>query len=105
MGILGPWCHTHKTEDITECAAITRLLECGFGVLTPLGQMQRYDLVIEGAGEKFLRVQCKTGRINEDKSKIMFSSASTMNDTVKHKGYRGYKGQCEYFAVNVISVD
>ena len=28
-----------------------------------------------------------------------------MNDTVKHKGYRGYKGQCEYFAVYVIAVD
>jgi len=63
--------------------------------------MHRYDLVIEDADDRLWRVQCKTEWLNEDKSKIMFSSASTMNYTVKHKGCRGYKGQCEYFAVYV----
>jgi hypothetical protein len=101
MPLSAPKRHTQKTGDITEYAAITRLLECGYGVLTPIGQMQRYDLVIEDAEGKFWRVQCKTGWLNEDKSKIMFNSASTMNYTVKHKGYRGYKGQCDYFAVYV----
>jgi hypothetical protein len=101
MGILGPKRHTQKTGDITEYAAITRLMECGYGVLTPVGQMHRYDLVIEDADGKFWRVQCKTGWLNEDKSKITFSSASSMNYTVKQKGWRSYKGQCEYFAVYV----
>ena len=49
MGVLGLRRHTQKTGDITEYAAITRLLECGYGVLTPVGQMHRYDLVIEDA--------------------------------------------------------
>ncbi len=93
--------HTQKTGDITEYAAITRLLECGYDVLIPVGQMHRYDLVIEDVEGKFWRSQCKTGWLNEDKSKIMFATASSMNYTVKNKGWRSYKGQCEYFAVYV----
>ena len=45
--------------------------------------------------------QGKTGWLNEDQSVIMFASASSMNYTVKHKGWRSYRGQCEYFAVYV----
>lgn len=63
--------------------------------------MHRYDLVIEDVEGKFWRIQCKTGWLNEDKSKIMFAKASSMNYTVKIKGWRSYKGQCEYFAVYV----
>jgi len=67
----------------------------------PYGQLHRYDLVIEDADGKFWRVQVKTGWLNEDQSIIKFATASSMNYTVKHKGWRSYKGQCEYFAVYV----
>jgi hypothetical protein len=63
--------------------------------------MHRYDLVIEDAEGKFWRVQVKTGWLNEDRSIIKFATASSMNYTVKNKGWRSYKGQCEYFAVYV----
>jgi hypothetical protein len=101
MGMLGPRRHTQKTGDISESAVITRLLQCGYIVLTPYGQMHRYDLVIEDADGKFWRVQVKTGWLNEDQSIIKFATASSMNYTVKNKGWRNYKGQCEYFAVYV----
>ena len=101
MGVLGPRRHTQKTGDISEQAAITRLLQCGYIVLTPYGQMHRYDLVIEDADGKFWRVQVKTGWLNEDHSIIRFATASSMNYTVKNKGWRNYRGQCEYFAVYV----
>jgi hypothetical protein len=61
MGMLGPKRHTQKTGDISEAAVITRLLRCGYIVLTPYGQNHRYDLVIEDADGKFWRVQVKTG--------------------------------------------
>ncbi len=98
MGILGPKRHTQKTGDISESAAIHRLLQCGYGVLTPVGQMHRYDLVIEDADGKFWRVQCKTGWLNADQSAIIFAPASSQNYTVK-KGWRNYRGQCEYVEV------
>jgi hypothetical protein len=101
MGMLGPRRHTQKTGDISESAVITRLLQCGYIVLTPYGQMHRYDLVIEDAEGKFWRVQVKTGWLNDDRSIIRFATASSMNYTVKNKGWRNYRGQCEYFAVYV----
>jgi PD-(D/E)XK endonuclease len=101
MGMLGPKRHTQKTGDISEQAAITRLLQCSYVVLQPIGQMHRYDLVIEDADGKFWRVQVKTGWLNEDQSIIKFASASSYNHTAKQKGWRGYRGQCEYFAIYV----
>src|SRR2546429_9967542 len=85
MGVLGPRRHTQKTGDITEYAAITRLLECGYGVLTPVGQMHRYDLVIEDADGRLWRVQCKKGGRKGEKSKIMFSVASARRYIEKRK--------------------
>ena len=105
MGILDPKRHTQKTGDISEQAVITRLLQCGYVVLQPIGQMHRYDLVIEDADGAFWRVQVKTGWLNEDQSVILFASSSSMNYTVKHKGARSYRGQCEYFAVYVESLN
>ncbi len=96
---LTPKRHTQKTGDISEQAAITRLLECGYTVLQPIGQMHRYDLVIEDADGKFWRVQCKTGWTDENKSVIKFATASSYNHTAKQKGWRDYRGQIDYFAV------
>ncbi len=53
MVLIRPKRHTQKTGDISEQAAITRLLQCGYIVLQPIGQMHRYDLVIEDAEGKF----------------------------------------------------
>ena len=99
--MLGPRRHTQKTGDISEQACITRLLECGYIVLRPIGQMHRYDLIIEDADGKFWRVQVKTGRLNEDQSVVLFNTASSDNRTAKIRGTRNYRGQCEYFAVYV----
>ena len=101
MVLTGPKRHTQKTGDISESAAIHRLLQCGYVVLTPYGQMHRYDLVIEDADGKFWRVQVKTGRLNEDQSVILFNAASSDNRSAKTRGWRNYRGQCEYFAVFV----
>jgi hypothetical protein len=101
MVLTGPKRHTQKTGDISESAAIHRLLQCGYVILTPYGQMHRYDLVIEDADGKFWRVQVKTGRLNEDQSVILFNAASSDNRSAKTRGWRNYRGRCEYFAVFV----
>ncbi len=101
MAILGPKRHTQKTGDISEAAVVTRLLQCGYIVLTPYGQNHRYDLVIEDAEGTFWRVQVKTGWLNEDQTLIRFNTASSYNRTVQYKGWRNYRGQCDYFAIYV----
>lgn len=89
---------TNKIGEISEAAIIVRFLQLSYIVLTPYGGNQRYDLVIEDADGKFWRVQCKTGRINEDRSSITFNTA-IRNVTGKNRQSRNYRGQCDYFAV------
>ncbi len=109
MGVLGPRRHTQKTGDISEQAAITRLLECGYTVLQPIGQMHRYDLVIEDADGKFWRIQVKTGWLDHDDTVIRFK---TISSTYHYNGVgsrggtrsRGYRGDAEYFCVYVESL-
>ncbi len=90
-----------KDGDISESAVVTRLLQCGYKVLLPYGQMHRYDLVIEDADEKFWRVQVKTGWLDEEKTAIKLATASSYNHTAKQRGWRNYRGQADYFAVYV----
>ena len=105
MELLAPKRHTQKTGDISEQAVITRLLQCGYSVLVPIGQMHRYDLLIEDADGKFWRIQVKTGWVVEEEGVILFATASSQNYTVKAKGWRSYKGQIDYFCVYVEHLD
>ena len=99
MGLLGRGKRdTNWVGDISESAIITRFLQLGYVVLTPYGGNQRYDLVIEDAEGKFWRIQCKTGRIDEDSTAIRFNTA-IRNVTGKNRQLRNYRGQCDYFAV------
>jgi PD-(D/E)XK endonuclease len=99
MGLLGRGKRdTNWIGDISESAIITRFLQLGYVVLTPYGGNQRYDLVIEDAEGKFWRIQCKTGRIDEDCTAIRFNTA-IRNVTGKNRQSRDYRGQCDHFAV------
>ena len=103
MGLFGPKRHTKSIGQQTEAAIITKLLEVGYNVLIPyLGENLRYDLVIEDADGKFWRVQCKTGRIDDNQEYIEFNAASSYYHHRKGGttwGKRTYHGQVEYFAV------
>jgi len=72
----------------SEAIIIARLLEIGYDVLTPFGDNQRYDLVIEDANGRFWRVQCKMGWMDEGKSVIKFATASSYNHTMKNKRWK-----------------
>ncbi len=56
MGIPGPKRHTQKMGDISESAVVTRLLQCGYIVLTPYGQNHRYDLGYKIMSYKYLHL-------------------------------------------------
>lgn len=99
MGLLGrEKRHTQMIGEISEAAITTRFLQLGYVVLIPYGGSQRYDLVIEDIEGQFWRVQCKTGRIDEDGAVLRFST-SISNVTGKNRQPRNYRGQCDYFAV------
>jgi PD-(D/E)XK endonuclease len=89
---------TNKTGAISEAAIIARFLQLGYEVLVPVGGNLRYDLIIEDDEGQLWRIQCKTGWIDEDGVAIKFATAN-QSPLSKIKGWRHYRGQCEYFAV------
>jgi hypothetical protein len=74
---------------------MSELIKRGYGVLVPVGVNQRYDLVIDQGG-RFLRVQCKTGRLR--RGAIEFRAQSIRSNT-RVTQIRGYKGEVDLFAV------
>ena len=73
---------------------MAELLRAGKRILLPFGEDHRYDLVIDEDG-KFLRVQCKTGRLRN--GAILFNTSSVH----WHRGRpaKNYKGQADFFGV------
>jgi PD-(D/E)XK nuclease superfamily protein len=55
---------THPVDvgQRSEAAILAAFVERGFEVLLPWGTNHRYDMVLD-LGDRFLRVQCKTGRL------------------------------------------
>lgn len=72
------------------------LLQVYDSVLIPFGNGRRYDMVVDAEG-RFLRIQCKTGRLR--KGVIEFNSQS---QDPKNRSGRGvsYRGQIELFGVH-----
>lgn len=100
MGQYGPKQNPKAVGERSEAIIIAKLVEVGYNVLTPFGDNQRYDLVIEDADGQFWRVQCKTGRSNGEY--IEFAPASLYYHTRAGKtthGSKSYHGQIDYFAV------
>ena len=77
----------------SEAMVLARFLRAGLVVLTPFGDSQRYDMVVDDDGT-FVRIQCKTGRLKD--GKITFPTCSTnWNQGTR----RDYRGEIELFAV------
>lgn len=85
--------NTKAIGDISTSMVTAFLLRKGETILTPFGDRNRYDLVIDRNGI-FSRVQCKTGRLRN--GTISFNACSINIRTNKREHY---KGQIEFFGV------
>jgi hypothetical protein len=63
--------------SVTELVIATEAVKAGVGVLRPMVEGGRYDLVFEINGH-FVRVQCKTGNLNGD---VITASVRTCRHT------------------------
>jgi PD-(D/E)XK endonuclease len=90
-----PSSHPVDIGQRSEAAILAAFVERGFEVLLPWGTNHRYDMVLD-LGERFVRVQCKTGRLKQ--GTIEFRPHSVRSNT-KHVLVRSYIGEVEYFAV------
>ena len=84
----------------TEAAILARLSgQEGVTVLLPFGGGNGlYDMVIDDHGT-FYRVQCKTGRLEQNGTVVAFNAASSTYHYYggKARERRDYRGQVEYF--------
>jgi hypothetical protein len=92
--------NTSLTGEVCRTQIIAALALQGRKVLVPMGDFLRYDLGIdlETPDGRFLRVQCKTGRLR--KGAVVFYPCSV--DSRSERGRcicKSYAGQVEYFGV------
>jgi PD-(D/E)XK endonuclease len=87
--------HSVDVGQRVEAAIVLELVKREYDVLTPVGFNHRYDLVID-CGDRFLRAQCKTGRLRN--GRILFATRSVRTNTRKVQ-FRGYAGEIDLFLV------
>ncbi len=88
--------HPVDVGQRTEAVVLAELVRRGHDVLVPFGTNHRYDLVVD-LGDRFLRVQCKTGRLR--RGCVVFNARSTRTNTVSCHS-RDYRGEVDAFAVH-----
>lgn len=79
----------------TEAAILAELGRRGYLVSVPWGVNQRYDLILD-LGDRFVRAQCKTGRLRG--GTIEFNTISVQCNT-KRIRTRDYRGDVDVFLV------
>jgi len=87
--------HPVEVGQRTEAIVLAELVKRGYRVLVPYGTNHRYDLVVD-AGGRFLRIQCKTGRLRA--GRICFRTASSRANTLRAFS-RSYEGEIDLFLV------
>ncbi len=93
--------HPVDVGDRTEAIVIAALIRRGYRVLRPLSSNQRYDLVLDLDG-RFLRVQCKTGRLRN--GAIVFSARSCRSNRTR-TFVRSYTDEADVFVVHCPETD
>jgi hypothetical protein len=76
-----------------EAMVLAALVQQGFQVLLPFGEGQPYDLVVDLDGVSFLRVQCKTSRLQM--GCLVFNPHTTDHG----RGRKSYVGRADIFGV------
>jgi hypothetical protein len=85
--------------DITEFAVQLAFMKLGFSVLVPVGDKNRYDLVIE-TSEGFKKIQCKTAFPHKECPGVFrFNTCSVSAYSPQNYKVTNYVGQADYFAI------
>lgn len=63
---VGSRMESHRRGELTEAIVIAELKRRGVPVSTPFGDDERYDLIVETPDSRLLRVQVKTGWLDDD---------------------------------------
>ena len=89
--------NSKQQGNITEVEVMLAFLRQGYNVLTPYGDCERYDFVVD-INNHFYKIQVKTAKEEDDGAKISFNTASTHYSEGKciHDTYT--KEEIDFFA-------
>lgn len=89
--------NSKQKGNITEVELILTFLKLGYNVLTPYGDCERYDFVVDKDG-KFIKVQSKTASSDDNGAsfRISTSSCNRKDGKIVHHTYS--KDEIDYFA-------
>ena len=82
--------------NITELEAMLAFMRLGYNILTPYGDCERYDFVVDVNG-KFLKIQCKTAHSEDDGASFKFSGRSSNRKNGKIIHHKYTKDEIDYF--------
>lgn len=87
---------SHLRGDATEAIVIAELKRRAIPVSSPVGDNERYDILVETPDDRIFRVQIKTGRLTD--GKIDFHTRSQHTNSAGNT-YEKYEGDVDYFFV------
>jgi hypothetical protein len=91
--------NTSKVGEISIAQVTAAVVRAGKSILLPFGDHKRYDLVVEENDGRFLRVQCKTGKILKGVLWFPTCSIHPRARTGRKTTRKSYQGQVELFGV------
>ena len=88
--------NSKQIGNITELETMLAFIKLGYNVLTPYGDCERYDFVVDANG-KFIRVQSKTSRTEDDGASFSFSCRSCNRKDGKIIHHHYTNNEIDYF--------
>lgn len=89
--------NSKQKGNITEVESMLACLKAGYNVLTPYGDCERYDFVVE-VNKNFYKIQCKTSSSKDDGLSIEFSCRSSHRVEGKCVNERYSSNDIDFFA-------
>ena len=82
--------------NITEFETMLAFMKLGYNVLTPYGDCERYDFVVDVNG-KLLKIQSKTSHSDDNDASFLFSGRSNTRKEGKIIHHTYSKEEIDYF--------
>jgi len=91
--------NSKQKGNITEFETMLAFLKLGYNVLTPYGDCERYDYVVDANG-KFIRIQSKTSHTEDDGASFKFSGRSCNRKDGKIIHHQYTEDEIDYFVTS-----
>ena len=89
--------NSKQIGNITELETMLAFLKLGYNVLSPYGDCERYDFVVDVKG-KFVRIQSKTSNSDDKGASFSFSGRSCNRKEGKIVHHQYTNEEIDYFA-------